>query len=89
MLITLLTNGKPKSLDLGLIFCYTRAALVNNCMSEENQPRSLKDAVKSALANKHAATHPNAKGTTGKTSKPKGPPAPQGFPVRKASGRGG
>ena len=58
-------------------------------MSEQNKPQSLKDAVKSALANKHAAAHPDAKSTTGKTSKPKGPPAPKGFPVRKASGRGG
>ena len=58
-------------------------------MSEENKPRSLKDAVKSALANKHAAAHPDAKSNQGKTLKPKGPPAPKGFPVRKASGRGG
>ena len=58
-------------------------------MSEENKPKSLKDAVKSALANKHAAAHPDAKSNQGKTSKPKGPPAPKGFPVRKASGRGG
>ena len=58
-------------------------------MSEENKPRSLADAVKSALANKHAAAHPDAKGSRGKTNKPKGPPAPRGFPVRKASGRGG
>ena len=45
-------------------------------MSEENKPRSLKDAVKSALANKHAAAHPDAKSNQGKTLKPKGPPAP-------------
>ena len=61
-------------------------------MSEENKPKSLADAVKSALANKHAAAHPDAKGGKGgkgKAGKPKGPPAPKGFPVRKASGRGG
>ena len=58
-------------------------------MSEQNKPQSLRDAVKSALANKHAAAHPDAKSNQGKTSKPKGPPAPKGFPVRKASGRGG
>ena len=58
-------------------------------MSEENKPQSLADAVKSALANKHAAAHPDAKGGKGKTGKPKGPPPPKGFPVRKASGRGG
>lgn len=58
-------------------------------MSEDQKPRSLKDAVKSALANKHAAAHPDAKSTAGKSAKPKGPPAPKGFPVRKASGRGG
>lgn len=58
-------------------------------MSEENKPHSLQDAVKLALANKHAAAHPDAKSNKGKISKPKGPPAPKGFPVRKASGRGG
>lgn len=58
-------------------------------MSEENKPRSLRDAVKSALANKHAAAHPDAKSITGKSSKLKKPPAPKGFPIRKASGRGG
>jgi hypothetical protein len=58
-------------------------------MSEEQKPQSFQDAVKSALSKKHAAAHPDAKSTTGKTSKPKGPPAPRGFPVRKASGRGG
>ena len=58
-------------------------------MSEDQKPNSLKDAVKSALSKKHAAAHPDAKSTAGKTAKPKGPPAPKGFPVRKASGRGG
>ena len=58
-------------------------------MSEEQKPKSFTDAVKSALTQKHAAAHPDAKGSKGKTSKPKGPPAPKGFPVRKASGRGG
>lgn len=58
-------------------------------MSEESKPKNLTDAVKTALANKHAAAHPDAKNAKGKTGKPKGPPAPRGFPVRKASGRGG
>lgn len=58
-------------------------------MSEEQKPRSFTDAVKSALAQKHAAAHPDAKSAKGKTNKPKAPPGPKGFPVRKASGRGG
>lgn len=58
-------------------------------MSEEQKPKSFAEAVKSALAQKHSATHPDAKSKQGKTNKSKAPPAPKGAPVRKASGRGG
>lgn len=77
------------TVDKLLNLCYTRACLVNSCMTEQSKPKSFTEAVKSALAQKHAAAHPDAKSKQGKVSKPKGPPAPKGAPVRKASGRGG
>lgn len=58
-------------------------------MSEQPKPQSFQDAVKVALTKKQATVLPDAKDKKSKTSKPKGPPAPKGFPVRKASGRGG
>jgi hypothetical protein len=82
-------NTRLNLLDTSRVICYTCPTLVNSCMSEEQKPRSFTDAVKSALAQKHAAAHPDAKSKQSKAGKPKGAPAPKGAPVRKASGRGG
>ena len=49
------------------------------------------DAIKDALAKKHAAAHPDAKGRKGKDGKTKrsGTPVIGGRPVQRTVGRGG
>jgi len=66
------------------VILYTKD--VNNSMTE---PKKFTDALKDALAKKHAAQHPDAKkGKNGKT-KPSGTPVIGGRPVQRTVGRGG
>ena len=55
------------------------------------EPKKFTDAIKDALAKKHAAAHPDAKAKKGKDGKSKrsGTPAIAGRPVQRAVGRGG
>lgn len=59
---------------------------VNNSMTE---PKKFTDAIKDALAKKHAAQHPEAKISKGGKVKKSGTPAVAGRPVQRAVGRGG
>lgn len=60
-------------------------------MTDQTEPKKLTDALKDALAKKHAAAHPDAKTKTGKGGKVKrsGTPVVAGRPVQRAVGRGG
>ena len=55
------------------------------------EPKKFTDAIKDALAKKHAAAHPDAKGQKGKDGKSKksGTPVIGGRPVQRTVGRGG
>jgi hypothetical protein len=68
------------------VILYTKD--VNNSMTE---PKKFTDAIKDALAKKHAAAHPDAKGQKGKDGKSKksGTPVIGGRPVQRTMGRGG
>lgn len=60
-------------------------------MTNQTEPKKFTDALKDALAKKHAAQHPDAKTKTSKSGKPKkssNPPV-AGRPVQRAVGRGG
>lgn len=60
-------------------------------MTDQPEPKKFTDALKDALAKKHAAAHPNAKTKKGKDGKTKqsGTPVIPGRPVQRAVGRGG
>ena len=60
-------------------------------MTDQTEPKKFTDALKDALARKHAAAHPDAKVKTGKGGKVKrsGTPVIGGRPVQRAVGRGG
>jgi len=71
------------------VILYTKD--VNNSMTNQTEPKKFTDAIKDALAKKHAAQHPDAKTKTSKGGKVKksGTPAIAGRPVQRAVGRGG
>ena len=60
-------------------------------MTDQTEPKKFTDTLKDALAKKHAAAHPDAKGKKGKDGKTKrsGTPAIAGRPVQRTVGRGG
>jgi hypothetical protein len=60
-------------------------------MTDPTEPKKFTDALKDALAQKHAAAHPNAKTKKGQSNKSKksGTPVIAGRPVQRAVGRGG
>lgn len=60
-------------------------------MTDSTKPQKFTDALKDALAKKHASAHPDAKTKTGKGGKVKrsGTPVVAGRPVQRAVGRGG
>ena len=60
-------------------------------MTDQTKPKKFTDAIKDALAKKHAATHPDVKTKTSKSGKTKrsGTPAIAGRPVQRTVGRGG
>ena len=60
-------------------------------MTEPTEPKKFTDALKDALAKKHAAQHPDVKTKSGKSGKTKksGTPVIAGRPVQRAVGRGG
>ena len=68
------------------VILYTKD--VNNSMTE---PKKFTDALKDALAKKHAAQHPDVKTKKGKDGKSKksGTPVIGGRPVQRTVGRGG
>lgn len=60
-------------------------------MTDQTEPKKLTDALKDALARKHAAAHPNTKTKSGRGGKvkPSGTPVIGGRPVQRTVGRGG
>ena len=60
-------------------------------MTDQTKPKKFTDAIKDALAKKHAAVHPDTKGRKDKDGKTKrsGTPAIAGRPVQRTVGRGG
>jgi hypothetical protein len=81
----------PFSLTHNEIFVILYTKDVNNSMTDQTESKKFTDALKDALAKKHAAQHPDAKTKKGKDGKSKksGTPVIGGRPVQRTVGRGG